>query len=221
MKTLSKFFLLPVVLGLGLSGCSSMREAIYGRPTPLAPLTSSVLGAATRDGIVQQFGLPDEIAKRWFESFESEVYYYYDRDGSKGPPVEYQFLACEFSKGVLTGYSYHDSDVSAQRSFDENGRFELIKGKSTRQDVERLLGMPSGRALLPTTLTLPALDLKMGGVPYPLAKVPEEAKEVWQYYSQNLDDYLHKSAQKSLSVFFDAKGLFVGSALLRELSVKQ
>jgi hypothetical protein len=82
--------------------------------------------------------------------------------------------------------------------------------------VENALGSPSGKAKLPTTITLPALFLKLGGGPFPLTKIPEAAQEVWQYHRSGVDEKLRKTEQKNLSVFFDAQGLFIGSTLLQE-----
>jgi hypothetical protein len=220
MKKLMARLMIGACLTAYLSGCASMRELVYGRPNALTPLTSATLGATPRDGIIRQFGAPDEIDRRILDSFDAEVVYYYDRDERKGPPIQSQFLACEFSKGVLNAYSYYDSAESTQRSFDENERFKLIKGKSTRQDAERLLGIPAGRALLPTTITQAALEMKIGGPPSPWAKIPDDSKEAWLYFSQNLDDYLHKTAQKTLTVFFDANGVYRGSSLMQELIIK-
>ena len=220
MKRLFATILIVVVFGGMLSGCTTLREMIYGRPNQLAPLSSATLGSTPRDDILRQFGAPDEIDKRVFESLDAEVFFYYDRDDSNGPPIQSQYLACEFSKGVLTAYSAYDSTESIQHSFDESQRFKLVKGNSTRQDAERLLGKPTGRALLPTTITLAALDMKTSGAPFPLAKIPPDAKEAWQYFSQNFDDYLRKSAQKTLTLFFDDNGLFLGSSLTQELIIK-
>ncbi len=220
MKTVSVLLIFLGILGFSVSGCTTLRDAFMDRPNKLAPLSNDILGSTPRDEIVQRFGMPDEIDRRFFESFDAEVYFYYDRDDSKGPPIQSQFLACEFSKGILTAYSYNDSDESTQNSFDEKERSKLFKGKSTRQDAERLLGKPIGRALLPTTITVAALDMKHGGAPFPLAKIPDDAKEAWQYFSQNVDDYLHKTAQKTLTVFFDEKGVYLGSAMMQELIVK-
>lgn len=208
------------VVGMSLSGCATVRELVYGRPNKLSPPPNASLGSTPRDEIIREFGAPDEIDRRIFESFDAEVFYYYDRLDNQGPPVESRFLACEFSKGILTAYSYHDSEVSAQHSFDENERFKLIKEKSTKKDAERLLGWPTGKALLPSTITLPALGMMPGGAPFPLAKIPDSAKEAWLYFSQNLDDYLNKSAQKTLTLFFDVNGTYLGSALMQELVLK-
>lgn len=207
-------------LGSFMVGCAEFKEAIFGRENKLAPLSTATLGSTSRDEIIQKYGSPEETDKRWFDSMESEVYFYHDQYTAKTHQLEYQFLACEFNgKGVLTAYSFHESG-DAPRNFDENERFKLVKGKSSRHEVENLLGAPDGKALLPSTITLPAIEMKLGGAPFPLAKPPEEAKEAWQYYSQTLDDYLNKSAQKTLTVFFDAQGLYVGSSLLQELATK-
>jgi outer membrane protein assembly factor BamE (lipoprotein component of BamABCDE complex) len=214
MKKRLALLLAAALSGFSLAGCGVLKEAVFGRENPLAPLAWATLGATPRDEIMRKFGAPEEIDKRWFEAFEADVFFYYDVDGAD--PPRYQFLACEFSKGVLTAYAYHGSAESAPAAFDGRERSKLVTGQSTRQDVEKLLGAPSGKARLPTTITLPALDLRLGGAPFPLAKIPDAAQEAWQYHSQGFSDDLRKTSQQALSVFFDADGLFVGSALLQE-----
>ena len=212
---MKKLFLLPLLACLSLSACGTLREAIYGRENTLAPLAAAALGATSRDEVVRLYGAPDEVDARRFESFQAEVYFYLDRYETGGR-WQYRFLACEFSKGVLTAYAYHEYLESGEGGFDEKERGTLDKGKSTRHDVEKRFGVPQGKALLPTTITLPALQMKLGGAPFPLAQAPEGSAEAWQYYSQNMDDDLRKSGQKTLSVFFDAQGLYLGSALTHE-----
>ncbi len=222
MKNKSVCVLAMGILCLSLAGCAKLHEAVFGRENKLEPLAGAKLGYASRDEIMKRFGAPEEIDRRWFESFEAEVFFYHEPYQGSSSQVQHRFLACEFSKGVLTAYSFRDASdsTSTQRSFEDTGYLKLVKGKSTRQEVETLLGIPGGRALLPTTITLPALDLKLGMAPFPLAKIPEDAKEVWQYHSQNFDDAQNKASQKTLTVFFDAQGLFVGSLLMQELAVK-
>jgi len=202
-----------------LGACDTLREAVYGRENKLEPLSGAALGATSRDEVVARYGAPDEIDTRWFEAFQAEVYFYLDRY-NQGGSLQYRFLACEFSKGVLTAYAYHDFLEDAPPGFDDKERGRLEKGESTKRDAERLLGLPQGKALLPTTIGLPALRMRLGGAPFPLAKVPPDSAEVWQYYSQNFGDSLRKNGQKTLSVFFDAQGQYLGSALLQETATK-
>ncbi len=219
MQQLSTALLFSII-GLSLSSCTALKEIFYDRPNPLAPLSSERLGFTPRDEIIKRFGNPDEINKRVVDSFDAEVYFYYDRDESKGPPVEAKFLACEFNKGVLNAYSFYDSSEPTQKWVDEAERFKLVKGKSTKQEAEQLLGTPTSKALLPTTITLAALAMQQSGATFPLSKIPDDSKEAWQYFSPNYDDYLHKSAQKTLTLFFDAQGIYLGSSMMQELVIK-
>jgi len=216
----NKSVCLLAVAVLSLAGCATLHDAVYGRGNTLEPLATARLGATPRDEIIKRFGAPVEIDRRGFDAFEAEVFFYHEPYNGDGNRIEHRFLACEFSKGVLTAYAFRDSGASAQRSLDGAERRKLVKGESTRQEVEALLGIPGGRALLPTTITVPALDVKLGVAPFPLAKIPDEAKEAWQYHSQDFDDVSDKPGQKTLTVFFDAKGVLVGSALLQEQVVK-
>lgn len=203
------------LLILLLTGCASLKEAVFGRETPLAPLSWAALGTTTREDILRKLGPPEEIDGRRFDALEADVFFYYEADAGERPA--YRFLACEFSKGVLAAYAYHGSD---EAEFDEGRLPQLVKGQSTRQTVESRLGAPAGKARLPTTITLPALGLRLGGAPFPLAEPPGAAAEVWQYHSHSFDQALRKTTQKTLSVFFDAGGLYVGGSLLREQAGK-
>lgn len=214
MKKQLAILLMAALPGLSLTGCAALKEAVFGRDPPLAPLAWATLGATTRDEVMRKFGAPDEIDRRWFEAFETDVFFYYD-EGNGNPP-SYQLLACEFGMGVLTAYAYQESGAASPNTLDDDRRLPLVKGQSTRQDVERLLGTPTGKAKLPTTINLPALDLRLGGAPLPLSKIPESAQEVWQYHNEDFNENLRKVSQKTLSVFFDARGLVVESVLLRE-----
>jgi hypothetical protein len=206
--------------GLLLSGCSTLRDAFLDRDSKLAPLESATLGHTSRDEILRQLGEPDEIDARRLDGLPAEVAFYDDSYAGDDNRPHYRVLACEFRLGVLTGYSFHDSGESPRKSFNEADRAKLIKGKTTRLEAASALGIPNGKALVPTTITLPALDTRIGGAPFPLTQLPERTREVWQYYSQNFDQASRQSSQQTLSVFFDDKGLFIGSALLQELAIK-
>ncbi len=206
--------------GFLMAGCAGLRDAFLDRASRLAPPQAATLGQTQRDEIIRQFGDPEEIDARRFGSLSVEVAYYRDDYVDDDNQPQYKFLACEFGKGVLTGYSYHDSADLPRQGFDDAARAKLAKGKSTRREAETALGAPSGKALLPTTIALPALDIGIGGAPFPLAGIPEGASEVWQYYSQNFDEVARKTAQQTLSVFFDGQGVYLGDSLLHELATK-
>ena len=199
-----------------LSGCNTLHDAIFQRESRLAPLESAVLGQTTRDDIIRQMGFPQEIDRRWFDGLEAEVFFYYDESVSDTAlaGIRYKLLACEFRKGVLNAYSYHETGA---KGFDENKRSRLVKGRTTRREVQQLLGTPAARARLPTTFTLPALDLRIAEAPFPLAPIPEGAEEIWQYYRQDMDETLRKTGEQSLSVFFDGNGMVLGSTWLQQL----
>ena len=54
-----------------------------------------------------------------------------------------------FSDDILVGYGYESSYPADSTDFDESKAALLVKGKSTRQEVEMLLGKPSGLAIYP------------------------------------------------------------------------
>jgi hypothetical protein len=203
-----------------LAGCGGLRDAFLDREVPLAPPEGSALGQAQRQTVLAPLGEPDELDARRFGSQSVEVAYYLDDYSDENQQTQYKFLALEFSQDRLTGYAFYDSGASLP-DFSETDHAKLVKSRSTRSDAERVLGAPNGKALLPTTLNLPALDAGLGGAPFPISGVPEGAKEVWQYYRQNFDEAARRrTARQTLSVFFDSKGVYLGDALLHELVTK-
>lgn len=223
-QSITKFSALLLAV-YSLAGCStgSLREAFLGRKNDLAALDDATLGRTSRDEILQRFGAPDEMNQRWFDTRESEVFFYYDEDfgedgGSDMPRAK--ILACEFSKGLLSGYVFQVLAHETTQDFDGTARNKLVKGTTTRSQAEGLLGRPQGRSLLPTTLTLPALDGQVGGVPAVLANPPDGTKEIWFYNAQGFDGSLRKTRQKSLLLFFDAKGIYLGNTWLQQLVSK-
>lgn len=54
-----------------------------------------------------------------------------------------------FLGDTLVGYMYESSHLEDSTDFDESKASFLTKGESTREDVERLLGKPSGLAMYP------------------------------------------------------------------------
>ncbi|WP_348758784.1 hypothetical protein [Candidatus Methylocalor cossyra] len=209
-----------LLASLALSGCGSWRDAFLGRATPLAPLEEARLGQTAREEIVHRYGPPDEVNARNLDATTREVVFYFDPYPGADQRPQYRFLACEFSKGVLTGYSFVDTGQPPRAGFDEQALARLVRGQSTRRQVESALGRPEGKALLPTTITLPALNLQLGGAPFPLTRIPDGAWEVWQYHQQAYDVATRKASQQTLSLFFDDHGVLLGSSLLRELTTK-
>lgn len=197
-----------------------MREAFLDRETPLAPPEGAALGQAQRQAVLAPFGEPDEIDARRFGAQSVEVVYYLDDYADENQQLQYKFLALEFSQERLAGYAFYDSGAPLP-DFSETGHAKLLKNISSRNDAERVLGKPNGKALLPTTLNLPALDAGLGGAPFPISNIPEGAKEVWQYYRQSFDEAARRrTSRQTLSVFFDSKGAYLGEALLHELVTK-
>lgn len=203
----------PVLACLSLAACSTLRDAFLDR-APLTPPDQARLGHTPKDEILRQFGEPDETNARRLDATPLEVLFYYgDDDG-------YGFLACEFARGALNAYSFHGIETSPPQGFGAAERARLVKGKTTRHEVAQALGVPQAKALLPTTIGLPALDSTLGGAPLPLARPPEGAREVWQYHTRNFDETPRKTSQQTLSVFFDGQGVYLGDSLLQELSTQ-
>ena len=210
----------PALACLILAGCGGLRDAFLDREVPLAPPEGTALGQAQRQAVLAPLGEPDEIDARRFGTQSVEVAYYLDDYSDQNQQLQHKFLALEFSQGRLAGYAFYDSGAPLP-DFSETDHAKLTKSRTTRSEAERVLGVPNGKALLPTTLNLPALDAGLGGAPFPISGIPEGAKEVWQYYRQSFDEAAQRrTSRQTLSVFFDSQGVYLGEALLHELVTK-
>lgn len=206
-----------IVAAMHLSGCGGLKEAFMGRENELAPLADARLGLTHRGEILQKFGAPDEIDQRRFDGTTREVSYYFDDDpGDDGDP-RLRILACEFGRDALTGYVFQEIPRSAGEGFDEGARRKLAIGKTARREAGEILGAPDGRALLPTTLNLNALSGRIGGIPMPVTKIPDSAREVWVYQVESFAAGPEQPNQQTLLVFFDDQGLYAGSVALQQI----
>ena len=214
---------LTIGLLLLTTACADWRDRLPGRHESIRPLENAALTLTHRADIVNRFGQPDEIDRRWFEGRQTETLYYHDvyPSNRRQGQADYRYLACEFAQDALTGYVYHDSLEENARGFDEQARAKLIAGKTTQQDAVSLLGAPSGKALPLSMVNLPALDLSVAGPSHVLAAIPESTHEIWFYFSQTLDEALRSTARATLSLFFDRRGVLLGSHTLRELQFKR
>lgn len=217
MKPAPTILYVIFLVGFLLSGCSTLREALLGRTPPLAPLDNARLGRTSREEVVSRFGAPDEINERRLDTYSTEIFYYYDQEESETGYLQLKVLSCEFSKGSLMGYLFQKIGASHDVAFADNNRGKLVRGKTTRREAEEILGTPNGRSLVPTTLNLNSLGGQIGGIAVPVSKPPENAKEIWFYCDHSVGDEQHRPHQRSLAVFFDEAGIYLGSMELQQI----
>jgi hypothetical protein len=152
MKLIRKTELLLItIVTAALSGCLS-----GGKPFTRPPLESFELGKTTLTRIIQSLGQPAQVATTEKNGKVITRYYYHDSYATLIAPIipvsgtyakrEASFY---FSNDVLIGYLYTSNYPGDSTDFDEHKVELLTKGKSTRQDVESLLGNPAGVILYP------------------------------------------------------------------------
>lgn len=121
--------------------------------------------------------------------------------------VSQRNLILEFRNDTLHGYLYSNSFDSHSTDFDKHLRRRIPIGQATTTDVLSVLGEPSGKVLLPTSL----FDHPM--LEHLRHLMPTNAREGWCYY-YNFDYYkagVRKRFEfyKFLVVYFNANGTVV------------
>jgi hypothetical protein len=129
-----------------LAGCAGTN---FVRPAPNA----FSLGKATQAQVIEQLGEPlgrGTMAKN--EANIDFIRYAYAATG--GEPLEEGVIPARamvffFTNGVLVGEDFASSFKSDHSNFDDTKVPSIVKGQSTRADVIRLLGPPTGRYIPP------------------------------------------------------------------------
>lgn len=212
---------LPLCVGaLALAACAEVKEALFEREGKLGQPLVLLPGKSLREDLVRQLGEPDEIDQRRLDGRATEALHYLDVMPSDAEPgrAVYRYLALEFSKNVLNAYVRYGSESAADRRL---GDFAPIAGKTTRRELEERLGAPDGKAIPPSTIGLPPLDLDAGGAPFPVADLPDGVAEAWLYLEQTFEGRLRPAARRTLIVFLDERGVVLESKLLQELMTKR
>ena len=150
MKTKFALFLIAIVT-VALSGCLS-----GGRNFARPAFENFELGKTSPTQIIQSVGQPTQVATTEKSGKVITRYYYHDSYATIIAPIipasgtyakrEASFY---FSDDVLIGYLYTSNYAGDSTDFDERKLDLLTKGKSTRQDIESLLGTPNGVILYP------------------------------------------------------------------------
>jgi len=143
---LSRGFGLIILLSI-LTGCYST-----GRQFVRPDFTKIIIHETTMGEVIGSYGQPDSVSliERNGKKIECVEYAYYTAMGfalGKGPVGRTaSFL---FNDGVLIGYLYTSNYPGDSTDF-ELSKANLIKeGESTRQDIEAILGKPTGEAVYP------------------------------------------------------------------------
>ena len=193
------------VLMLAFAGCSTFQSDL--NPQRLE------VGRTSREQVVNDYGNPagiDTITGPGIPAVTSLFQYGFTHP--KRPEmfrgiwqVPQSNLVIEILNDTLHGYLYNKSGETSPTAFNKHLRWKIAIGRTTKTDVLALLGEPSGKILLPTSL----LD-------HPALKhlrhvIPTNAREAWCYYYDY--PYFKAGVRRSfeyyrfLAVYFNGKGI--------------
>lgn len=203
----TKRFSVPLVVFLGLAGCSTSSLDV-GEDT-------LALGHTSREQVAQHFGEPSTVDTVLVEGVNTTRCAYIFKDSPQDPPepmrgfwqAPRKELVFEFRHDTLNGYLYNNSLDGSSTNFKHQLRGKILIGRANKAMVDTLLGEPAGKVRLPTTI----LDHELLG--HLAHIVPTSAYEGWCYYY----DYFYFRAglrkrfeyYKFLVVYFDASGIVI------------
>ncbi|MCZ4306019.1 hypothetical protein O4G98_14895 [Zoogloeaceae bacterium G21618-S1] len=178
--------LLALVSVALLSGCAGSN---FKRPEP----QSLMVGSSTTADVTRVMGNPlqtGELLKNE-EKVKITRYAYAEGAGSGRYPGVVPARAMVFStfNDKLVGQEFVSSFPEDATEFDETKVQQIVKGKSTRDEVVALLGKPNGEAI------------------YPLIKSKTEAGVIYSYSHAKGNVFNMKFYSKVLTVSFDAKNV--------------
>jgi hypothetical protein len=136
-----------LVTGL-LAGC-----AATGQRFERVPLESISLGKTTPSEIVATVGQPRETRQIQIGGRPALLYTYLDIEARGVVGDRARSANFTFSDGRLVAFEFRSDFAGESTDFDEAAARTIAVGKSTRGDVERVLGKPSGGAIFPVLAT--------------------------------------------------------------------
>jgi hypothetical protein len=183
-----------IVALLLMSGCATQ----FGTNFDRAKVTAYQPGVTTMDQAMAEVGKPrrertftvkKDLAKKELASpvVVREVTLYYEDRQAAGVQPDVQPSRSgwlQFSNNKVLAYVTRSSFKADSTDFDETQVKQLVKGKSTEADVEKLFGPPSGAGI------------------YPVAKDPDGSALNYEIFT--FDRKTRKSTLKRLTVFLNA-----------------
>ena len=126
-----------------LSGCA-------GKEFVRSDNSSLQLGKTTIDEIRSNFGKPDYESTDTLNDQEITNLMYASSGGAFSTKIQYsRALSLFFWKGMLVSHVFNSSYEEDTSIFDASKRTQIVKGKTTRDEVIKLLGKPSGYGIYP------------------------------------------------------------------------
>lgn len=160
------------------------------------PVSGITLGMHRSD-IKAQFGEPENRMVKMGRGLLAELYVYqYTVSDIAGEWARY--LTVEFVDGRVNGYAYSSSFPDDKTRFELDAKEAFVIGKSSKAEVEALLGAPQGQAAAPTVFF--SSDESTSVLPDP--------RSVWIYrYIDRMNGIIRFS--QFLELYFDEQGVLV------------
>lgn len=120
-----------------------------GQKFERVPLESIHLGKTTQSELVASVGQPRGTRPVQVNGKAAIVYTYLEMEARGVAGDRARSANFTFSDGVLRAFEFRSDFPGESTDFDEGMARTITVGKHTRNDVERLLGKPSGGAMYP------------------------------------------------------------------------
>ena len=194
MKRLMLCVALAAIAALA-SGCGSV-----GTSFNQGNLNQLRLHETTRQEAITLIGEPSEITRVLNEDGDFEmVEYLYAKKGLGGAKV--RAVNLEFKDGVLNAYNYVSTFAEDATTYDFSAFESLEISSSTKDDVLRALGKPTGQGFCPSPL---------------LESGCEGSSEVWVWQSF-LDAPKNEVLEKTVIISFDKDGVVSNIGAIEEI----
>ena len=143
--------LATIVLALVLTGCAGVN---FKRPEP----SSLTVGKSTSSDVIAQMGTPTATGETTKNAHKIKgMGYSYAEKGitaARTDVITARSMYFSIFNDILVGKQFLSTFKEDITEFDETKTPQIIKGKTTRDDVVKLLGAPSGEAIFPIIKTL-------------------------------------------------------------------
>lgn len=196
------FYLASIIILCAIVGC--VTPCPKGRDFRKEPIKNMIIGQTNQTEVANLFGVPYQTKK---VSLDGTIYdtftYFYAYPESEENIYVYRWrnLNCTFKNGILDGYFFNSVINEDQVKFKDIKKVNIEKGKTTKSDVQNLLGIPTSKTLLPSIcLTL---------------NTSSDTKEVWSYAYNSLkpsSEGIWKEYfvyDNSISMYFDSNGILI------------
>ena len=138
--------IISALFAIFLSGCAGTK---FQKPDP----NSLKIGKSTNAELLVKLGTPSKIEE--YSSYNQIIKKFTYTYAENGAAAKYQnvlparTLNLHIHNDILVGYQFSSSFIEDATDFDESKLSLIIKNKSSRSDVEEILGKPSSESIFP------------------------------------------------------------------------